>query len=96
MLNPPIQVTINIKQIICLQYTDRSVISCDAFNHYLTQIFLPYVRSLYDETVKTLSSTEDVFEALRSSYQAGTNWNSRGNNSFVIHEVRRSYEYCDF
>lgn len=43
---------------------DESSITYDAIDQYFTDKFLPYVRSLYDETTKTLSSVEDFFTLL--------------------------------
>ena len=43
---------------------NESVISCESFDSYLTKKFLPYVRSLYDKTVKMLSNIEDFFNLL--------------------------------
>ena len=40
---------------------NESVISCESFDSYLTNTFLPYVRSLYDKTVKMLSNIEDFW-----------------------------------
>jgi hypothetical protein len=40
------------------------VLSGESFDEYLMGTFLPYVRSFYDATVKTLSSVEEFLNLL--------------------------------
>ena len=47
-----------------LNWLSMNVISCESFDSYLTKKFVPYMRSLYDKTVKMLSNIEDFFNLL--------------------------------
>ena len=56
-----IYIIINIR---LLNWLPMNVISCESFDSYLTKKFVPYMRSLYDKTVKMLSNIEDFFNLL--------------------------------